>query len=48
MDICALCQQPTVTGHTLSLDNDRRIWRICCLCAAELVGRLDRADVPQP
>lgn len=43
---CAMCKQPTVTVHLLSLDASRRAWIICCLCIAELIGTLDRTGEP--
>lgn len=43
METCAQCSQPTVTGHTLALDGARRVWRLCCLCMAELIAVLDKA-----
>lgn len=42
MEICAKCKQPVICGHSISLDALRRTWRLCCLCAAELIAQFDR------
>jgi len=40
-ETCRCCGTPMVLGHTVSLDAARATWRICCLCAAELIERLN-------
>jgi hypothetical protein len=47
MESCAICGQPMICGHTLGIDGGRRLWRVCCLCTAELIARLDPVKEPE-
>ena len=40
---CSGCGTDVICGHSISLDGSRRLWRLCCLCTAELIARFDGA-----
>ena len=40
---CSDCGADVVCGHSIALDSTRRLWRLCCLCTAELIARFDGA-----
>jgi len=43
-----MCKMPMVCGHSVSVDASRRMWRLCCMCTAELTAKLDSELVTGP
>jgi len=47
-ETCAKCGNQTVAAHSITLDGSRRLWRLCCLCTAELVNDLNSIKQEAP